>query len=689
MLAAVAVAAVLAMLAGRWVGGDTWAPFAQFADLDGPAVFPPGVITVAVAALAVASPHVGRPFRHLGRWLEAGQFLGAVLLGAATIGGAAAAVWIGLLGAALVHILAGSPGGRPTAARIADALRELGVDVVELAPATMQASGVVQFDGTDGAGPLHVKVYGRDAWDAQLMANLWRLAWYRGSRGTARFSRVQLVEHEGFMTLLAERAGARVPTLVTAGSAGRGDALVVTRRAGDLARGHDGELTDGSLDALWHDLRTLHDAGITHGRLDLDQTVVRTDGTLGIGDLAWSAVAETNADRRLDDAQALGLTVALVGEPRATAGLRRNRSDAEVLAMLPFLQAAALPPLVRDALDEADVDPDDVRNHIRADLGAGEQELVRLRRVTTRSIVSIGLLGIATYTLIAAFGDIDLADFVEDLRNADWWWLALALLLAQLPRVPAAVSTMGSIERPLPLGPLITKEFAICYVNLAIPSTAARVAVNVRFFERFGVTPTTAMTAGAIDSVSGFVVQILIFVSLFWASDVDLGLSLGGSDTSSAATIALIVIGVIVVAAAVVLLVGKIRRRVVSVYHQAAGALRVLRNPRRVAQLFGGNVVSQVLFAIAFGACALAFQTSLSLSELLLINTVVSLFAGLLPIPGGIGVTEAGLMYGLTAAGVPSETAFAIAIAYRICSFYLPPVWGWGCYHWLVERRYL
>ena len=67
----------------------------------------------------------------------------------------------------------------------------------------------------------------------------------------------------------------------------------------------------------------------------------------------------------------------------------------------------------------------------------------------------------------------------------------------------------------------------------------------------------------------------------------------------------------------------------------------------------------------------------------------MSLFAGLLPIPGGIGVSEAGLTYGLTAAGVPTETAFAIAIAYRFASFYLPPIWGWFCYRWLVKRRYL
>ena len=98
---------------------------------------------------------------------------------------------------------------------------------------------------------------------------------------------------------------------------------------------------------------------------------------------------------------------------------------------------------------------------------------------------------------------MDLEDFADALRDASWWWLAFALVLAQIPRIPAAISTMGSIATPLPLGPLTALQFAICYVNLAIPSTAARVAINVRFFQRFGVPPATAMTAGVIDSVSG------------------------------------------------------------------------------------------------------------------------------------------------------------------------------------------
>jgi uncharacterized membrane protein YbhN (UPF0104 family) len=79
----------------------------------------------------------------------------------------------------------------------------------------------------------------------------------------------------------------------------------------------------------------------------------------------------------------------------------------------------------------------------------------------------------------------------------------------------------------------------------------------------------------------------------------------------------------------------------------------------------------------------------LPLSNLILINTVVSLFAGLLPVPGGVGVTEGGISLGLTRAGVPAELAFAIALSYRFTVFYLPPIWGYVCFRWLAARRYL
>jgi hypothetical protein len=202
-------------------------------DVGGPPVFPPALVAVATAVLSTASPHLSRPFRTFGHWLIGLQLIGAVMLGAAVPSAAVAAVAVGLLAAALIHLAVGSPGGRPTVSRIRLALADLGLRVDDLAPAAMQAEGVVLFEGTDVGGPLLVKVYGRDAGDAQLLASLWRRLWYRGVDPTVRQTRVELVEHEGFITLLGERAGIEVPRVVSAGSAGRGDALVVVRPIGE------------------------------------------------------------------------------------------------------------------------------------------------------------------------------------------------------------------------------------------------------------------------------------------------------------------------------------------------------------------------------------------------------------------------------------------------------------------------
>jgi uncharacterized protein (TIRG00374 family) len=84
-----------------------------------------------------------------------------------------------------------------------------------------------------------------------------------------------------------------------------------------------------------------------------------------------------------------------------------------------------------------------------------------------------------------------------------------------------------------------------------------------------------------------------------------------------------------------------------------------------------------------------AFGYELPLSTFILINTVVSLFSSLIPVPGGIGVTEAGLTLGLSKAGIPDDTAFAIALAHRFITFYLPPIWGMMCYKWLTKNRFL
>jgi uncharacterized protein (TIRG00374 family) len=122
---------------------------------------------------------------------------------------------------------------------------------------------------------------------------------------------------------------------------------------------------------------------------------------------------------------------------------------------------------------------------------------------------------------------------------------------------------------------------------------------------------------------------------------------------------------------------------------EAVAAVRGIRSPRRFGMLLGGNLLTEVLFALALGAFARAFGFPIGLGELLLINLTVALLSGLIPVPGGIGVTEAGLTYGLVSFGMPEETAFAAVIMHRLAAFYLPPIWGFFAFRWLERNNHL
>jgi uncharacterized protein (TIRG00374 family) len=688
-VAAAAIALGLAVIVAAIVFGEGGDVLSRLVDSDGPPIFPPPVLAVTSAVLALTAPYVTLPWRRFGRALILAQLVGSLFLGAALSLGALTSLAIGMLAGTVVHLLRGSPGGFPTVTRVISALDDLGVSVDSLAATSMRREGVAVLRGADRDGPLEVRVYGRDAWEGELIADLWRRAWYRGRRRSARLSRGEYVEHEGFVTMLAARGGVLVPDVVTAGMADNGDALIAVRPIGSSIGDPSAVLTEAQARSLWDQLGRLHACGIVHHRIDLDRLVIVSSEAAAFNDLSSAAAQPTDVDAMADRAQLLALTIATTGQDVAVEAATSALGPDGLVAVLPYLQEASLPPMVRSALKARRIDLDAARTSLTESLGAAEIELAKVRRVSWKSLLNLALFAVAAYTIIGMISGLDLDAFARSLREANWWWLLAALLIGQTPRLANAVSTIGSTSEPLPFGPTAALHFATCYVNLAVPTSAGRVAITTRFFQRFGIPPASALAASAIDSVSEFVVQVTLFVIVFFLSDVDLGLSVGTDQLSGLATTALIIVGVLLVAGIVALLVPSLRARVTEWLHQARDALQVLHNPRKLLELYGGNLLSQVLFAITLGACVRGFGYDVPLSTLILINTVVTLFAGLLPVPGGVGVSEAGLSLGLTRAGLPSELAFAVALTYRFCTFYLPPIWGLRSYRWMTARRYL
>ena len=236
---------------------------------------------------------------------------------------------------------------------------------------------------------------------------------------------------------------------------------------------------------------------------------------------------------------------------------------------------------------------------------------------------------------------------------------------------------------------MVGLQFAIRFIALAVPSSAARVALNVRFFQKAGLATSPAIAVGLVDSVAGFVIQVVLLVVIWTAGLATLTISTQGlsTDVNGEVVVGIVILAVIAIALAV--LVPRVRRIIAPRLAEAGEALRVVRSPTKVVELLGGNLVAQVILAMVLGACVRAFGYHLALADLILVNTLASLLSGVLPIPGGIGVMEAAISYGLVAAGVPESAAVSAALLYRMVTFYLPPIWGAYAMRVLRQREYI
>jgi uncharacterized membrane protein YbhN (UPF0104 family)/tRNA A-37 threonylcarbamoyl transferase component Bud32 len=653
--------------------------------------FPDVRLAFVVGVLVVAGPELVRPVRTLATWLLPLAAVGTVALEAASPSRALAGVALGLAAGAFVRLAFGSAAGVPRIQRVRDALASLGVETDGLRISERQRVGAAVFVGDDMNGsPLNVRVLGRDAQDTQRLARRWRLLVYRDPPRSAPVGRLEQVEHEALATLMAARAGVRVPEVITVGLGPEDDALLVTRQPDvePLELSSPDQVSDETLEDLWQQVARLHAAGISHGRLNASNVLVVDDGPMLV-DLSASTLGAEQSALDLDVAELLVACAVLVGPERALSkAVEAGWGDA-MARVLPYLQRAALTPHLRDLARSHEIGLKQLRTAVATASGTEEPEIAPLHRIRPKDLLLMAAVVFAAYLLIGQLAEIGFDTIADELRKADLAWVVVALLLAQTAFIGSGVSVRGAVKTPLPLLPCVVLQSAIKFINLTVPSSAGRIGMNLRFLQRMGASGPEAVAAGAVDDVSETIVQASLFLLTlpFVGATVDTSQFEGaGPDTRL-----LIVIGVaLVVSAVIVLAVPKVRDKVVPPIKSGLSSLwSVARNRRKRLELFGGNIASELLYAIALGATCLAYGTDLNLAQLVFVNTSASVLSSLIPVPGGIGAAEAALSAGLIAMGVDESTAFAIALTQRLCTFYLPPVWGYVSLRWLSRKGYV
>jgi uncharacterized membrane protein YbhN (UPF0104 family) len=439
---------------------------------------------------------------------------------------------------------------------------------------------------------------------------------------------------------------------------------------------------------LWRQVGRLHEAGISHGRLNASNVLVFDEGPILV-DFSAATLGAPQSTLDIDVAELLVACTVLVGPERALSKAVEAGWGEAAARALPYLQRAALTPHLRDLARTHEVDLKNLRAAVAEATGEEVPELKPLRRIRPRNLVITAMAGVAAYLLITQLAEIGFGTIADALGKASLPWLILALILAQLALVSAAVSLRGAVATPLPLLPCVALQSAKKFIGLMDPGSAGPIALNVRFLQRMGAPTGEAVTAGAIDGLSETIVQLVLVLALLPFVDLDVDTSEVGGGVPSGRVVGLFLL-VLVALVATVMAVPSLRAKVVpSVRGGLSSLCAVARTRKKRLELFGGNLGTEVLFAFTLGAVCRGFGVDLTLVELLVINMAASALASLIPVPGGVGAAEASLTAGLVAVGVDESTAFAIALTHRLCTSYLPPIWGYFALRWLDRKAYI
>jgi uncharacterized protein (TIRG00374 family) len=599
--------------------------------------------------------------------------------------------------------------------------------------------------------PLDVTVVDREQQAQGFFYRAWRNLTLRGfaTRSSLQSLR-QALEQEALLAYAAIAAGANAPKLIATSELGPDAVMLVYEHTGGrtLDSLADEEITDDLLRLTWHQVQALQSRRIAHRRLAGDAILVDRSGTVILTDLRGGEIAAGELLLRMDVAQLVTTIGLRVGAERAVASAVDVLGPDAVADCLPMLQPIALTRSTRatlrrlsreraqrerDAILEASrqtrlahaeqssegstpvlekPDKKAVRAEQRAEKRAIDEALdeareedlltqirhqvllirpqapvepARLERVRPRTLISFMAGAIGAYFLLTQLTHIEFGPLVA---NAQWGWVAAAVLFSALSYFAAAMALLGFVPERVPFLRAVAAQVAGSFVKIVAPAAVGGVALNTRFLQRAGVRPGLAVASVGASQLFGLGCHILMLLSFGYLTGTEKTPSLSPSRTVIAGllTVAVLVLVVTSVPFLRKFLVTRVRSLFAGVIPRM---LDVLQRPQKLITGIGGMLLLTACFVMCLDASIRAFgdeSTSLSLASVAVVFLAGNALGSAAPTPGGVGAVEATLTVGLIAVGLPKEVAAPAVLLYRLLTLWIPVLPGWLFFNHLSRK---
>jgi undecaprenyl-diphosphatase len=439
------------------------------------------------------------------------------------------------------------------------------------------------------------------------------------------------------------------------------------------------------LDHTWQQVDRMHAARIAHRSLRAANILVTRDGPVVI-DFGFGTESAGERARAIDCAELLVSLATLVGSDAAIASADRTIGAAALASATPYLQPLALSAATRKQANKALLR--ELRDGIATVTGEAPAPLEQLVRVKPRTLFMIAALTAAFYVLLPQLADV--GDSIDALGSANWWWLAVCVVMSIGTYIAAAIGLAGGVPERLPFGPNLAAQMASSFVNRVTPANVGGMALNVRFLQKAGVPPAEAVTGIGLNVAAGGLAHLGLFVLFVaWAGQSDTNTFQIPSSSKLLVVIA-VVLAVVGLVAATRWGRRMIRTHVVSFFRQSWQSLVVLaHSPAKIAALVGGSIGVSMAYICALAAAIAAFDGGVSFAQVGAVYLGSSVVAAAAPTPGGLGAMEAALVAGLTGVGMEPSIAVAAVLSYRLLTYWLPVLPGWLSFHYLERRDFI
>ncbi|MEV5450362.1 lysylphosphatidylglycerol synthase domain-containing protein [Streptomyces sp. NPDC052535] len=599
--------------------------------------------------------------------------------------------------------------------------------------------------------PLDVTVVDREQQAQGFFYRAWRNLTLRGfaTRSSLQSLR-QALEQEALLAYAAIAAGANAPKLIATSELGPDAVMLVYEHSGgrSLDSLPDEEITDDLLHGAWRQVKALQSRRIAHRRLVGDAILVDRSGKVIITDLRIGEIAANSLLLRMDISQLLVTLGLRVGAERAVAAAVSVLGPDAVADCLPMLQPIALsrstratlrrlareraqrerdavleaskharharseeaPSEAGQALDKADKKT--VRAQARAEKRAIDEALdeareedlltqirhevlrirpqapvepARLERVRPRTLISFIAGAIGAYFLLTQLTHIEFGPLIS---NAQWGWVAAAVLFSAATYFAAAMALLGFVPERVPFLRAVAAQVAGSFVKIVAPAAVGGVALNTRFLQRAGVRPGLAVASVGASQLVGLGAHILMLLSFGYLTGVEKTPSLSPSRTVIAGlpTVAVLILVVTSVPFLRKFVVTRVRSLFAGVVPRM---LDVLQRPQKLIIGIGGMLLLTACFVLSLDASIRAFgneSTSLSIASVAVVFLAGNALGSAAPTPGGVGAVEATLTVGLIAVGLPREVAVPAVLLFRLLTLWLPVLPGWLAFNHLTRK---